>query len=186
MSDVKPLKGDLLIAQPLLNDPNFERSVVLLCEHNEEGSFGFVLNKEADVSVCDLMNDYPYCTAPVYVGGPVEQDTLHFITKPGLKLTGTHSVSKNVNWAGDFAELMLLIQVGKITEDQVRFFVGYSGWGAGQLEEELEEGAWVICKQAASNLVFEIPVEEQWREILKMMGGRFKVMANYPTDPRLN
>jgi putative transcriptional regulator len=186
MLDVKPEKGDLLIAQPYLGDPNFERSVVYLVEHNEEGTFGFVLNKDTGMVMGDFLEKYETCELPVFVGGPVEQNTIHYILAQENALSDSVAIANGVHWAGNFEELMGKIGTHGINEDLIRFFIGYSGWSAGQLEEELEQKAWIICKQPPADLVFEMDPQHQWREILRRMGGAFKVIANSPSDPRLN
>ncbi len=181
--DVK--KGDLLIAEPFLGDPNFERSVVLLCEHQENGSFGFVLNQATDMKISDVLDDLDYSDFPVYIGGPVEQDTLHFIHRMGFAIEDTQEISPGLFWGGDFEQVQTWLQMGKISEEDLRFFVGYSGWTGGQLEHELDDDAWIIS-HVKSDFIFDTPSSQLWREVLRQMGGKHKVLSNYPIDPRLN
>jgi putative transcriptional regulator len=180
-----PTKGDLLISEPFLGDPNFERSVVLLCEHNEEGSFGFVWNKGLNNTLGDLVPDLPYHQWPTFLGGPVCQDALFFCFRNMQPLEGSVEVLDNVFWGGDFQELLARIQIGEVREEDIRFFVGYSGWSEGQLDEELRANAWVLHPGAEAYL-FGADTETLWRQILKDKGGKYKEMANYPIDPRLN
>lgn len=181
----KPQKGSLLISEPFLPDPNFERTVVLLCEHNEEGSFGFVLNKASAVTLEEIMEDVNDFKQPVYIGGPVQQDTLHFIHRAAY-LEGGVEISKGLYWGGNFEQLMILIDTKQIQADDFRFFVGYSGWGAGQLEDELKADSWIVANYATPQLVFDEKGENLWKVVLKQLGGRYNVYSNYPTDPRLN
>lgn len=184
-NNLKPQKGSLLISEPYLPDPNFDRTVVYLCEHNEEGSFGFVLNKASQVHVEDLLQDINKFAEPVFVGGPVEQNTLHFLHRADY-LEGGIEVQKGIFWGGNYEQLISLIDTGRIDRSDFRFYVGYSGWGQGQLEKELEENTWIVANNATTELIFDTDPADLWRNVLKMMGGRYNVYSNYPKDPRLN
>jgi putative transcriptional regulator len=186
MSAVMPVsKGDLLIAEPFLNDPNFDRSVILLCDHNDYGSFGFVLNQATDLMLGDVIEDTIYQDIPLYLGGPVEKNTLHFIHRRPDLIEGGSEISKGVYWGGDFENVKTLLNVNQLSPDDLRFFVGYSGWGGGQLSNELLQKSWFITP-GTSELIFSTPVEGFWREVLKEMGGKYRSIAHYPTDPTLN
>jgi putative transcriptional regulator len=187
----KPLliKGRLLISEPFLGDPNFERTVVLLCEHNEEGSFGFVLNKNTEVNLKDALAEIDEVDNAegirLYLGGPVEQNTLHFIHRVGESIEGSIRICEGIYWGGNYEQVKLMIQTGILAEADIRFFIGYSGWGVGQLQGEIEEDTWIIA-DTTSEMVFDTPSDKLWREVLKSMGGKYRELANYPTDPRLN
>lgn len=182
---LKPEKGRLLISEPFLPDPNFERTVVLLCEHNDEGSFGFVLNKPSILKVNEVMEDLQQLESLVYVGGPVQQDTLHFIHRD-IALENSVEIVEDIYWGGSFEHLMLLLDTRQIVADNIRFFLGYSGWGPGQLDEELEQDSWIVCDFVTNQLLFDTGSEVMWRKALESMGGRFTMYSNYPVDPRLN
>ena len=184
-NDLKPQKGSLLISEPYLPDPNFDRTVVYLCEHNAEGSFGFVLNKASQVHVEDLLQDVKNFDETVYIGGPVEQNTLHFLHRADY-LQGGVEVQNNVFWGGNYQQLISLIDTGSINRADFRFYIGYSGWGEGQLERELEENTWIVANNVPSEVIFDTDPEDLWRHVLKMMGGRYNLYSNYPIDPRLN
>jgi putative transcriptional regulator len=182
--------GTLLISQPFLGDPNFERSVVLLCRHQpDEGAFGLVLTHLTTATLGQVL-DLPGGTAspaaalPLYVGGPVQPDTLHFLHQHAA-LPGAQALGQDVYWSGDFDVLIGLINTGNITADSVRLFVGYSGWSAGQLEDEIAHGSW-IRQPASAGKVFTLESDAFWRGILREKGGRFRALSNYPLDPRLN
>lgn len=180
-----PEKGKLLLSEPFMGDPNFDRSVVLLCEHNEEGSFGFVLNRPASVELSDIIEDVNQFDGTVYVGGPVQHNTLHYIHRfPTLE--GSQEIQNGLYWGGDFEQLLNLLDSHQITEDDIRFFVGYSGWGEGQLEEEMEKSSWIVADVNDVNVIFESDGQKMWQTILKNLGGKFSIYSNYPTDPRLN
>lgn len=182
---ITPEKGRLLISEPFLPDPNFERTVVLLCEHNDDGSFGFVLNKPSILKVNEIMEDIAAFDNIVYVGGPVQQDTLHFIHRKA-NITNAVEIAGNVFWGGDFESLVLLCDTRQISTHDIRFFLGYSGWGPGQLESELGQDSWIVCDYVTDQLLFDTDPQIMWRKALENMGGRFSMYSNYPTDPRLN
>ena len=182
-----PEKGDLLISEPFLPDPNFERSVILLCEHNEEGAFGFVLNKTTTLSLADVIEESDgFDDETLFVGGPVQQDTLHFIHRYGEVLDEAVTIGKGLYWGGDFEQLRMLIATGSVSAQDFRFFLGYSGWSSGQLMDEIEEQSWVVYKGANADQIFDWDYDSLWRAVLKQMGGQYKMFSNYPTDPRLN
>ena len=179
-------KGSLLISEPFLPDPNFERTVILICDHNEQGTVGFVLNKRAEISIGDVVEEFGEITSELYVGGPVEQNTLHFIHKIPFELDGSLNLGEGIAWGGDFEKLKFLINIQKASLEDVRFYLGYSGWSPGQLKKEIEENTWIVYKPDNLTLIWDMEPADLWRMILKKMGGKFKMMSNYPIDPRLN
>jgi len=183
---ITPKKGDLLLSEPFLADPNFERSVILLCEHNEEGSFGFVLNKQAEFELSDALEELQDFHETLHLGGPVQNNTLHYLHRIHPPLADSESVNNEVFWGGDFEELLSLINTRQLTTSDVKFFVGYSGWGPGQLESELSEKTWIVYQHASAELIFDIPIDKLWQEVLRSMGGKYRMFSNYPIDPRLN
>jgi putative transcriptional regulator len=185
MSRASLKSGTLLIAEPFLGDPNFERSVILLCNHNDEGSFGFILNQISKINLQEIQEDELYVDMPLYIGGPVEQNTLHFIHCIPEQIEGSIPIVSDLSWSGNFEQIKSLLNLGKINEQDIRFFAGYSGWSAGQLQDEYDENAWIVT-EADADFVFKTPAKNFWREILKKMGGKHKAIAHYPTDPRLN
>ncbi|MEM6772528.1 MAG: YqgE/AlgH family protein, partial [Bacteroidota bacterium] len=139
----KPLTaGTILLAEPFMMDTNFKRSAVLLVDHGEDGSIGFILNREVDMRVDELVDDFPEFDAPVYFGGPVGTDTIHYLHNKGDLLEGSDEISRGVYWGGDYEKLKFLLRQELITPRDIRFFVGYSGWSEHQLKEELDHGSW--------------------------------------------
>jgi len=177
--------GDLLISEPFLPDPNFVRSVILLTEHGAGGSMGFVLNQLSDNILEDLGDEFHNLDTPVYIGGPVEQNTLHFIHTLGNKIDRTVKINENLYWSGDLFEILKLIRLGIVNNSQVRFFLGYSGWSEGQLKSEMKANTWIQISDYQDALL-DIPPSTLWREVLKQKGGKLKAISNYPIDPRLN
>jgi len=176
--------GNLLIAAANLVDPNFSRSVILLCEHIDPGSFGLVLNHPTDLSLKDLVSGLDV-DAPIYKGGPVEENSLHFIHRCKSLDLESIEVVPGVFWGGDFEGLMDYVASGEVDLEDCRFFVGYSGWGPGQLREEVISDSWYIT-DATHQLVFIDDITNQWRQVLKSMGPGYKMLSTFPDDPRLN
>ena len=183
---IEPEPGDLLISQPYLPDPNFERTVVLICEHDEKGTVGFVLNRRSNSVFSDVIFDAAHFDAPLYVGGPVQHDTLHFVHKDMLEMELGQFLGERLVWGKDFNRLLTLIDTHQIDEKNYRFFVGYSGWSPGQLLEELNAKSWIVYQNKDENLIFDFSSQDLWKKVLREMGGKYRVISNYPVDPRLN
>ncbi|MDZ7849146.1 MAG: YqgE/AlgH family protein [Owenweeksia sp.] len=181
----QPEKGELLVAEPMLGDPNFDRSVILLTEHNENGSLGFVLNKPLDLQFDDIVLDFPSLASRIYHGGPVQEDNLYFIHNKGSLIPGSQLIKDDLYWGGDLEPMKEMIRCGLLTAENIRFFLGYSGWGMGQLHTELHEKAWLVLENSAID-VFNDSAAEMWRKILMDAGGKYPLWANSPADPNLN
>ncbi len=182
----KPKKGKLLVAEPsLTGDVSFNRSVVLLAEHNHEGSVGFILNKPLDYTICDLISEI---TIPfkVFNGGPVEQDNLYFIHKVPNLIHDSIEISDGIFWGGNFDKTVELINNGVITEQDIRFFLGYSGWGSQQLDQELLSKSWVVVKNEYESGIIEKSSITFWKEKMVELGGDYLLWSNSPENPSLN
>ena len=182
---IEPAPGILLIADPFLKDPNFLRTVVFLCEHKEEGSFGFVLNRQYENTLDELIPELEGHKLPVFYGGPVQIDSLHFLHQYPDLIPGGQEVIKGVYWGGDFDAVVNLIKNETIDPNKIRFYIGYSGWGEGQLANEMTEKTWLTVK-ATRKLIFHTNYEEIWKDSLKHLGGDYEMMVNFPIDPQLN
>jgi putative transcriptional regulator len=182
---IEPGPGILLIADPFLKDPNFLRTVVFLCEHKEEGSFGFVLNRKFENTLDELIPDVEGFKLPVFYGGPVQMDTIHFLHQYPVDIPGGEEVMKGVYWGGDFVKAVEMIKSGEMDFKKIRFYIGYSGWATGQLNEELKEKSWLTVK-ANRKLIFQTGADEIWKESLRHLGGDYGMMIHFPTDPQLN
>lgn len=186
MPDLKTIKGKLLIAEPhLTGDVSFNRSVVLLAEHNDEGSVGFILNKPLDYQIGELISDI---TVPfqVFNGGPVEQDSLYFIHKVPHLIKDSLEISNGVFWGGDFNKITELVNSQKITSKDIRFFLGYSGWAALQLEKELSSNSWVVVTNNYKTEIIEKTQVSFWKEKMLELGGDYLIWSNAPKDPHHN
>jgi putative transcriptional regulator len=182
---IQPAPGILLIADPFLKDPNFLRTVVILCEHKEEGSFGLVLNKQIEQTLGELISDLEGFELPVYYGGPVQMNTIHFLHQYPDLIPDSLSIGNDICWGGNFETVSALIKSKSIDPRKIKFFVGYSGWGNGQLRDELKEKSWLTVS-ATKNLVFNTLHHEIWKGSLQQLGGDYEMMINFPIDPQLN
>ncbi|MCW5515541.1 YqgE/AlgH family protein [Muriicola sp. Z0-33] len=186
MTDVKPNKGILLIAEPTLTgDVSFNRSVVLLAEHNSEGSVGFILNKPLDYDISDLVSEInvPF---QVFNGGPVEQDNLYFIHKVPHLIDNSIEISDGIYWGGDFETTVDLINNKTITDRDIRFFLGYSGWASLQLDQELSSKSWIVVKNKYESDIIQKPASAFWKEKMLELGGDYLLWSNAPENPALN
>lgn len=180
-----PIKGRILASEPYLPDPNFERTIILLTENNEEGSVGFVLNKPSETLVSEVIDTIKNIEARVYIGGPVQQDTLHFIHRID-SIVDAIKIVDGIYWGGNFEQLLSMIENHQIDPFDIKFFLGYSGWSPGQLDEELKADSWIVSDKVTQDLIFETPPEMMWKKSLQSLGGRFSVYSNYPVDPNMN
>nr|WP_068889325.1 YqgE/AlgH family protein [Pedobacter panaciterrae] len=186
LSRLEPSVGKLLISEPFLMDPNFKRSVVLITEHQEEGTVGFILNQRSALVLSDLIPELDQADFPVYIGGPVGTDTVHFLHRCFDKLHDGEEIAKGIYWGGNFEALKILISNGFIKPNEIKFFIGYSGWGVEQLKDELRENTWIVSDTYHSDVVFSNDEEDLWREVIINLGPKFAHVSNFPSNPNLN
>ncbi len=181
-----PAKGRILISDPFAGDDFFERSVVFLCEHSEEGSFGFVLNNLVEINLQELNASFPYLEIALSTGGPVETESLFFIHTLNGELNLSTFISNGISIGGDFKQLYETISEEHISKNQIRFFLGYSGWSAGQLEEEIEQNAWVVADVNDANEIMQIHQPDAWKYFMEKLGSKYKIMTDFPINPNDN
>ena len=180
------LAGKILLAEPFMMDPNFKRSVVLLCEHeDDQGSLGFILNKPLNMGIKELISDFPDIDSEVFFGGPVATDTIHYIHCAGDVLDDSLEIHNGIFWGGDFEKLKFLISSKVINDKDIRFFVGYSGWSEHQLKEEVKLGSWVVSDMD-SNYIFNPKIDNLWKQAMENKGNPFEVIAQMTDYHRLN
>lgn len=184
-SKIKPVKGNVLLSEPFLNDPYFKRTVVLLCEHNHEGSFGFVLNNYIDVELDQIMEEMPHFPTRISIGGPVRNSNLYYIHSLGDEIKESVEIMPGIYMGGDFDHLKKMLIAGKLEKENVRFFVGYSGWSADQLQSEIEGNSWFVTN-VDKETVMNTDIEDLWKVIMKQQGRQGELIANLPEDPSLN
>lgn len=182
---IPPAAGRILISEPLLQDFYFRRSVVLLADHSDEGTFGLILNKPVDVRFNDVIKGFPKFNAPLYLGGPVQTSNLYFVHTLGDQVAGSMKIQEGLYWGGDIEQIKEMITLDQLGPQNIRFFIGYAGWVSKQLDRELDENSWVVSKASTEQLILSNP-ENLWREIVKTLGKDFALWANYPPDPLLN
>lgn len=184
VNKVAPSIGKLLIAEPFLSDPNFARSVILLCEHGDEGSVGFILNHATELTLSDLLPEMLNKEVPVYQGGPVQMDTLHMLHRMPEKLGGTEIIP-GIYWGGSYEALQEVILTNDYKPTDLRLFVGYAGWTKDQLTKELDESSWIIT-EAKADLLFETEAKDVWKEAVRTLGKKYAFIENMPVNPLLN
>jgi putative transcriptional regulator len=184
-TNFKPEQGKLLLSEPFSNDPNFKRTVVLLATHNEEGSVGFVLNRPMDLKLGQVIDEFKGCKLPVWDGGPVQRDSLFYIHTLGDAIPDSIHIIGDLYWSGNFETVKALIKGNKIEEHEIRLFVGYSGWTANQLQDEIKRNSWLVAP-ASVEVVFGSEREKLWKEVLKSMGKDYSIIANFPENPQMN
>ena len=177
--------GKSLLSIPFVMDPYFRRSVIAICEHNDLGSLGLILNKKLNLSINDLIGDFPEFDSTVHYGGPVQTDSIQYLHRVGDLLEGSKKIGKDVYWGGDFDSLKFLIKNEMIMPDDIRFYVGYSGWSPGQLAEELDLGSWVIGDLSA-NYLFKFEPDLVWSKAMEHKGPNYEVIAQIPNEMLLN
>jgi putative transcriptional regulator len=185
LSNIPPAPGRILISEPLLQDFYFRRSVVLLADHSDEGTFGLILNKPVDVRFNDVIKGFPNFKAPLYLGGPVQTSNLYFIHTLGEKVEGSMKILDGLYWGGDIEQIKEMMTLDQLNPSNIRFFIGYSGWVSKQLDRELDENSWVVSSASTEQLIHANP-DNLWRDIVKTLGKDFSLWANYPPDPLLN
>jgi putative transcriptional regulator len=180
----QPATGKLLIAEPFLADPNFSRTVILLCEHGESGTVGFILNRSTELTLGDLLPELYTPSLTIYQGGPVQMDTLHMVHRIPLSLGGNR-IADDIYWGGSYEALQEVVENSAYSPDDMRLYVGYSGWSEGQLEKEMEEGSWLVT-DATPHLLFDTKPEDIWKEAIRQLGKEYAFLANMPLNPQLN
>jgi putative transcriptional regulator len=184
-NNIKPKQGRILISDPFLTDNYFRRSVVLLTEHNEKGTVGFVLNNPVSVRVNDILAQFPNINSKISIGGPVSTNTVHYLHTLGEMIPNSVHVLDEIYWGGDFEVLKQLIQDGIADVSKVRFFIGYSGWEPDQLRREISEDSWIVSKMSPAAIMTSVE-RATWNNALKNLGGKYKLWLNFPENPGMN
>lgn len=186
MLTLKPAKGHLLVAEPsIIGDVSFNRSVVLLADHSENGSIGFILNKVLDFTLRDLVPEIKG-NFKVYNGGPVEQDNLYFIHKVPDLIPQSIEIASGIYWGGNFEAVKELIEEDLISEEEIKFFLGYSGWDNEQLVEELNSHSWIILENNNDKDIINHQPRTFWKDKMLQLGGNYVIWSNAPENPTYN
>ncbi len=184
-NEVKPTKGRLLLSEPLMGDFYFGRSVVLLAEHNDEGSFGVIMNKPVEARFNDVVEDFPSFDAPIYIGGPVDTSSLFYIHTLGEEIEGAIEIMDNLYWGGNIEIVKEKMLLNTLDNNDIRFFIGYSGWSENQLNAELKRNSWLIS-EASKDMLLSTDPKLMWKRLVDLMGNEYKFWNKLPEDPAMN
>ena len=180
-----PSTGKILLAEPFLQDDYFSRAVILLCHHDEESTFGFVLNHYIDVDITESSTPLPLIESQISIGGPVEEQSLFFIhNKPDI-IKDSDQITEGLYMGGKFEDLKKGVDSGIIQQNEVRYFLGYSGWSPGQLDEELKEKSWLISDDIDVKLILDTHHPTLWKTLMQRQDGH-NHMVDFPINPQLN
>lgn len=185
-TESKPQKGCLLISEPFLADKSFSRSVIYLCDHDENGSWGFVLNNPLNNVFSDFFPDEGLAELPLYSGGPVDPMMLFYVNRLEDPIDQSTEIVEGLAIGGDFEQLKLRLKASPELVKDIRLFLGYSGWSPGQLQNEVDEKTWIVMNPTSDEIIFTPSDHELWKELLSKLGGKFKVMSGFPLDPNMN
>lgn len=177
--------GSLLISYPFLEDDYFYRSVICMIEHNEEGSFGLIINKKMPYRIGEAVPLLSALDNPLYMGGPVDTKSLFFL-HPYEDLKDTIVVSSGLCMNGDILELKDMIELNFARGQDIRFYLGYAGWSVGQLQDEIDEKSWIVSSPNPSLVFDDSPNDIIWRKSIEQLGGEYKDLAKFPIDPQMN
>lgn len=178
-------KGKCLISEPFSPDSYFGRSVVLITEHDKkDGTLGYILNKPVEIKINELFPDFPKFNAQCYIGGPVNPDTIHYIHNRIDLLPDSVHISEDIYWGGEFELLKDLIISKSIGEDEIKFFLGYSGWAPEQLLQEIDDKYWIVSEIEPQEIMKKN--RDIWKDLLNEKGESYSLWANAPSNPGMN
>ena len=181
-----PEIGKILISDPFLDEDYFRRSVILLCDHNEDGTFGFVLNNYLELGMHEIDEDFPDVHSKISVGGPVDTESIFFIHAFGDAIEGSYEIKKGIYFGGNYDQLAELIRQNPQNNKLVRFFLGYSGWGKNQLAEELKKNSWIVADNISVNDILDTNKPQFWNYCMEKQGEKFKTISKFPINPNNN
>ena len=181
-------RGTLLVASPLLRDPNFVRTVVLMCEYGEGGAWGLVVNRRTELTFGELLEDLPFpgsSAGPVFWGGPVEPSRMQVLHRLRRDVPEELEVLPNVKLGMDADTFRESCSESRLPGEALHAYVGHAGWGPGQLDAEIEGGSWVLCSADDSG-IFDTNPDEMWEHVLQSLGPSYARLLRVPVDPRVN
>jgi len=178
-------KGKCLISEPFSPDSYFGRSIVLITQHNDkDGTIGYILNKPVKIKINELFPDFPEFQAQCFLGGPVSPETVHYLHNRIDLLPESSHVIGDIYWGGNFDLLKEHIKNKKITPEEIRFYIGYSGWSPQQLYNEIDDKVWIVTDISTDKIMHAN--EKTWKEILTELGDAYSLWANAPVNPSMN
>lgn len=183
-NNIKPKQGLVLVSEPFAPDSIFSRSIILLAEHNAEGTVGFILNKPFNRKISDFSSEFGNFDINVSLGGPVENQHIYYIHTYGEKIPGSIHIKDNLYWGGEFNIIQTLSEAGKLDKNKIRFFVGYSGWSSEQLADEIKKDFWLV-----SDIDADIIMQNDkkiWDKTVSALDKPYKAWQYFPENPNLN
>lgn len=180
-----PKAGRLLLSDPFESDLYFERSVVFLCQHDEESSFGFVINKPIRIGIEGVNEAFGQQPIDAFKGGPCEEESLFFLHTLGDKIQGSEQIIDGIYLGTNFSDLYKTMTPESIENGAIKLFVGYSGWSSGQLDDELKRNVWVVAEVDDINEIM-LSGKDSWYEIMKRLGNKYEMMTKFPLNPNHN
>lgn len=184
-NNIMPSQGKVLLSLPFLNDAYFKKTAILLAEHSDDGSIGFILNRPHRYKLHDLIDGVSNKNFVVSFGGPVSSDTLFFIHTLGRYVPNSLEIAKGIYWGGEFSVVKEMLKNDEVTSDNIRFFLGYSGWGAQQLKDEIDADTWLVSDLSSSDIMHNSD-DKFWNYALKKMGDKYAYWSTFPDDPSYN
>ena len=182
-NNIRPQKGKILISQPFMSDGCFRRSVVLITEYSKNGATGFILNKWLQIAVDDLIEDFPAGESHLSIGGPVAINTLHYLHTFN-NIPDAVEIVNGIYWGGNFEAVRKLLSLSIMKPENIRFFLGYSGWVREQLDEELKSDSWLVGDIRPSQIIR--PSRDLWQDSVNSTGDKYKIWTTFPENPGLN
>jgi len=187
--DLRIEGGNLLASSPDMLDPNFMHRVVLICRHGDEGAYGLVVNRPCGITVDELLPQHPvlgHSTFPIFAGGPIGRDTMQFVHDVPQAIPGGLELTDGLYMGGDLDALAAYITADEEEAGgHARLFIGYSGWGRGQLDAELATGSWLPAP-LIENVVFAVDGEAVWRRVVRSLGDETRGLEDLPPDVSWN
>jgi putative transcriptional regulator len=183
----KALKqGQLLIADPFMQDDHFKKAVVGLCDYSiNDGAVGFILNRPTNLYMRDVLFEFPEFEAVIYYGGPVANETIYYIHRKGDLIENSKEIIPGLYWGGDFHTIKFLIKNEVITPQDIKFYIGYSGWTPGQIEDEIETNSWILDPLDINHPFNQYPLD-MWQKCMHNKGNHFSVLADMVDTVSLN
>lgn len=178
-------KGRFLISDPFLPGPFFDRSVIYIVEHGNDGTIGYIINKPSKLYPDELIKDVYNFSGELYIGGPVGQTTVNFIHNLGALVPKSRPITRSVSWGGDFKTIKELINLGIANADRIKFLVGYSVWAKGQLQDEIDDNTWIVA-EISDSILLTNNTSEAWEHCMKNLGGIFEAWSTFPKNPTFN
>ncbi len=176
-------KGAILVAKPTLSNDIFQRSVILITEHVESGSVGFILNRTSNLPISIFVSEIENGSI-VHEGGPVDKDNIYYIHKRPDLVQNSEWITEDIYWSGIYEDVREAVNNGSIKDDEIKFFIGYCGWSPKQILNELKENSWAVTDLDFD--IFERWDASLWKDLMKQLGGENLIWLNTPADPSMN